>query len=228
MPQETWRGCHVLLEEGAHERGQPEGLTHSPQLWKVITIPNQYALPEYRHLSFGVLCIFRFSCKCRGAMNFWYISILKMLHLLTRCERITSNLCLFIRQARICNKFSNFSFVFIELDYSFLLSSSPGQWSRMCYIPQIGVEQNTEAGMLKYWNMLFHVIVTELLPAKKKNQSKSGHLAAFCIPWKIRLIIWPRRNQLATTIKISDVEKVIAPGEGNSSKCAKLTNCVPT
>ena len=143
MPQETWRGCHVLLEEGAHERGQPEGLTHSPQLWKVITIPNQYALPEYRHLSFGVLCIFRFSCKCRGAMNFWYISILKMLHLLTRCERITSNLCLFIRQARICNKFSNFSFVFIELDYSFLLSSSPGQWSRMCYIPQIGVEQNT-------------------------------------------------------------------------------------
>ena len=53
------------------------------------------------------------------------------------------NLCLFIRQARICNKFSNFSFVFIELDYSFLLSSSPGQWSRMCYIPQIGVEQNT-------------------------------------------------------------------------------------
>ena len=80
MPQETWRGCHVLLEEGAHERGQPEGLTHSPQLWKVITIPNQYALPEYRHLSFGVLCIFRFSVNAEvpwtsDTSQFWKCSI---------------------------------------------------------------------------------------------------------------------------------------------------------
>ena len=146
MPQETWRGCHVLLEEGTHERGQPEGLTHSPQLWKVISISNQYALPEYRHLSIGVLCIFRLSCKCRGAMNFWYISILKMFYLLTRCECITLNLCLFIRQARICNKFLTLVSSLLNLItffVSLLLSSSPGQRSRMCYIPQIGVEQNT-------------------------------------------------------------------------------------
>ena len=155
MPQETWRGCHVLLEEGAHERGQPEGLTHSPQLWKVISIPNQYALPEYRHLSIRVLCIFRFSCKCRGAMNFWYISILKMLHLLTRCECITSNLCLFIRQARICNRFLTLFASLLNL-FTFSLSSSPGQRSRMCYIPQIGVEQNTGewGGMLEYKSIL--------------------------------------------------------------------------
>ena len=153
MPQETWRGCHVLLEEGAHERGQPEGLTHSPQLWKVISIPNQYALPEYRHLSFGVLCIFRFSCKCRGAMNFWYISILKMLHLLTRCECITSNLCLFIRQARICNKFLTLVSSLLNLITLFLYPAAPASGAA-CVTFLRSVLSKTlgsgEQGMLEY------------------------------------------------------------------------------
>ena len=149
-----WTQCLRRPDEGAmfflkreHTNGVnlKDSLTHhSYGKWSAFLI-NMHCQNTFTFLS-GLFVYLFFFCKCRGAMNFWYISILKMFYLLTRCECITLNLCLFIRQARICNKFLTLVSSLLNLItffVSFLLSSSPGQWSRMCYIPQIGVEQNT-------------------------------------------------------------------------------------